>query len=108
MARVTVEDCLREVDNRFSLVHLAAKRVRQLREGALPQMESKNKEIVLSLREIASGHVYPVSAEKAALERAEARERERERLSAAAAAAAKEEGAPADGDSAAEPVKGAE
>lgn len=88
MARVTVEDCLRQVDNRFSLVHLAAKRVRQLREGAPPQLESKNKEVVLALREIASGDVYPVSAETAAQERAQARERERERLSAAAAAAA--------------------
>ena len=34
MARVTIEDCLKNVDNRFTLVHLAAKRIRQVREGA--------------------------------------------------------------------------
>ncbi|MEW5914257.1 MAG: DNA-directed RNA polymerase subunit omega [Thermodesulfobacteriota bacterium] len=83
MARVTVEDCLRQVPNRFTLVHLAAKRVRQLREGAPPHLASKNKEVVVSLREIAAGHVYPVSAEEAAQERAEAEARERERLAQA-------------------------
>ncbi len=83
MARVTVEDCLREVPNRFSLVHLAAKRVRQLREGALPHLTSKNKEVVVALREIASGAVHPVSAEEAEIERAEAEARERERLAQA-------------------------
>ncbi len=83
MARVTVEDCLREVPNRFSLVHLAAKRVRQLREGAPPLIQSKNKEVVVSLREIASGAVYPVSAEEAEKERAEAEARERDRLAQA-------------------------
>ena len=108
MARVTVEDCLRQVDNRFSLVHLAAKRVRQLREGAPPQLESKNKEVVLALREIAAGDVYPVSAETAAQERAEARERERERLSAAAAAAAQAETEPEVDIEAEEPEDGPE
>lgn len=88
MARVTVEDCLKTVDNRFSLVHLAAKRVRQLREGAPPLVDRKNKEVVVALREIAAGEVYPVSAEEAAQERAEAEARERERLNAAAEAAA--------------------
>lgn len=87
MARVTVEDCLQRVDNRFSLVHLSAKRVRQLREGAPPHMDVKNKEIVLSLREIAAGKVYPVSAEEAQQERAAAEERERARIAAAVAAA---------------------
>jgi len=83
MARVTVEDCLREVPNRFSLVHLAAKRVRQLREGAPPLIQSKNKEVVVALREIAAGDVYPVSAEEAEKERAEAEARERDRLAQA-------------------------
>ncbi|RJX34465.1 MAG: DNA-directed RNA polymerase subunit omega [Desulfarculus sp.] len=83
MARVTVEDCLRQVPNRFSLVHLTAKRVRQLREGAPPHLASKNKEVVVALREIAAGNVYPVSAEEAAQERAEAEARERERLAQA-------------------------
>ena len=87
MARVTVEDCLRRIDNRFSLVHLAAKRVRQLREGAPPHLEVKNKEIVLALREIASGDVYPVSAEEAEIERAAAEERERARIAQAVAEA---------------------
>jgi DNA-directed RNA polymerase subunit omega len=86
MARVTVEDCLRQVNNRFSLVHLAAKRVRQLREGAPPHLGSKNKEVVLSLREIASGDVYPVSEGEAEKGRLEAEAKERERLAALAAA----------------------
>lgn len=59
MARVTVEDCLDNVDNRFALVILAAKRARQLFKGAKPTVEhSKNKALVVSLREIAAGHVY--------------------------------------------------
>ena len=87
MARVTVEDCLQQVDNRFSLVHLTAKRVRQLRDGAPPHLDSKNKEIVVALREIAAGEVYPVSAEEAELERAAAEERERARIAAAVAEA---------------------
>ncbi len=57
MARITVEDCLNQVNNRFALIHMAAKRVRQLRKGAEPTIVSKNKDIVVSLREIAAGHV---------------------------------------------------
>lgn len=57
MARITVEDCLKKVDNRFTLIHMAAKRVRQLRKGAEPTIVSKNKDIVVSLREITAGHV---------------------------------------------------
>ena len=59
MARVTVEDCLEKVDNRFLLVMLAAKRVKQLYKGAKPQIENKggNKNVVMSLREIAAGKV---------------------------------------------------
>ena len=57
MARITVEDCLNQVNNRFTLIHMAAKRVRQLRKGSEPTIASKNKDIVVSLREIASGHV---------------------------------------------------
>ena len=83
MARVTVEDCLRQVPNRFSLVHMAAKRVRQLREGAPPMIAVKNKEVVVALREIAAGDVYPVSAAEAERERAEAEARERDRLAMA-------------------------
>ena len=57
MARVTVEDCLEQVENRFVLVHLAAERARQLKKGALPLSDRRNKEVVLSLREIASGQI---------------------------------------------------
>lgn len=57
MARITVEDCLRQVNNRFALIHLAAKRVRQLRKGIEPTLVSKNRDIVVALREIAAGNV---------------------------------------------------
>lgn len=58
MARVTIEDCLKNVDNRFALVHLAAKRVRQVREGAdLLVKFSKNEDVVTVLREIAVNRV---------------------------------------------------
>ncbi len=59
MARVTVEDCRKNVKNPFALVLLAAKRSRQLLKGAKPTVEhTKNKAAVLSLREIAEGNVY--------------------------------------------------
>lgn len=57
MARVTVEDCLKKVNNRFKLVHVASKRVRQFEKGAKRLVGSKNKEVVESLREIAVGKV---------------------------------------------------
>ncbi len=59
MARVTVEDCLANVDSRFTLVHLAVRRVLQLRHGAPPTLENvkANKEVVLALREIAAGTI---------------------------------------------------
>jgi DNA-directed RNA polymerase subunit omega len=58
MARITVEDCLDKVDNRFELVHLAAMRTKQLRRGsALLVGTTENKDIVRSLREIAAGKV---------------------------------------------------
>ena len=58
MARVTVEDCLDKVENRFLLVMLASKRVKQLYKGAKPLVESKNNRMVVSaLREIAAGKV---------------------------------------------------
>ena len=59
MARVTVEDCLQNVPNRFALVILAFKRVAQLYKGAKPTVKSsKNKAAVVGLREIAAGNVY--------------------------------------------------
>ena len=58
MARVTIEDCLKNVDNRFTLVHLAAKRIRQVREGAdLLVKSSKNEDVVTVLREIAANRI---------------------------------------------------
>ena len=57
MARITVEDCLEQVPNRFELVLLAARRAKQLLKGARPLVESDNKEIVTGLREIAAGKV---------------------------------------------------
>ena len=57
MARITVEDCLLNVPNRFELVLLAARRAKQLLKGARPLVESENKEIVTSLREIAQNKV---------------------------------------------------
>lgn len=59
MARVTIEDCLRQVPNRFALVHLAAKRVRQFYKGAPALVRSDNKEIVVALREIAATKIVP-------------------------------------------------
>lgn len=62
MARITVEDCLERVETRFGLVHLTAKRVRQLEKGAKRLVDSDNKNIVEALREIAANKVrgeYP-------------------------------------------------
>jgi DNA-directed RNA polymerase subunit omega len=63
MARITVEDCLQKINNRFQLIHVAAKRVRQLRKGSEPTITSKNKDIVVALREVAAGTV--IRTEKA-------------------------------------------
>ena len=59
MARITVEDCLEQVgdDNRFNLIHLAVKRIKQHRQGEPYLAEGKNKEVVMTLREIASSQV---------------------------------------------------
>jgi DNA-directed RNA polymerase subunit omega len=58
MARVTVEDCLEQEENRFALVVLASARCRQLMKGAGPLVRSDNKAAVVSLREIAAGRVH--------------------------------------------------
>jgi DNA-directed RNA polymerase subunit omega len=59
MARITVEDCLKEIPNRFLLVMVAAKRAKQLYKGGQPLIENKagNKKIVLALREVAAGRI---------------------------------------------------
>lgn len=60
MARITVEDCLERVPNRFSLVLVSAERAKQLLKGSSPMIEndSGNKEVVTALREIAAGRVH--------------------------------------------------
>jgi len=57
MARITIEDCLKAGYNKFGLVHLATKRVFQLRKGKEPLVSASNKEVVIALREIAAGKV---------------------------------------------------
>ena len=59
MARITVEDCLEQVGDgqRFGLIHLAVQRIKQHRQGEPYLVEGKNKEVVMSLREIAAGLV---------------------------------------------------
>jgi DNA-directed RNA polymerase subunit omega len=62
MARITVEDCLEKIPNRFELVLLASKRAKLLLKGARPLVDTENKDIVTSLREVAAGKVrmiYP-------------------------------------------------
>jgi len=59
MARVTVEDCLKVIPNRFLLVMVAAKRTKQLYKGGETLIENKagNKKVVLALREVATGQI---------------------------------------------------
>jgi DNA-directed RNA polymerase subunit omega len=65
LARITVEDCLEKVPNRFLLVNLVAKRVRQIREGSEYLVSSpKNEDIVISLREVAAGKIVLKEADE--------------------------------------------
>lgn len=58
MARITVEDCLDKINNRFELVLTATKRARQIANGSEPMVQEENdKPTVLALREIAEGHI---------------------------------------------------
>jgi len=58
VARITVEDCLKKVGNRFLLVNMVGKRVRQIREGSYYLVSSpKNEDVVIALREIAAGRI---------------------------------------------------
>lgn len=64
MARITIEDCMEQVPNRFQLVRMASIRAKQLKKGARPLLTSEeNKEVVMSLREIAAGLVKPGDVE---------------------------------------------
>ncbi|MDO5531295.1 DNA-directed RNA polymerase subunit omega [Sutterella sp.] len=57
MARITVEDCLKKIPNRFQMVLAAAYRARQLSQGYAPKIDAKDKPAVIALREIADGLV---------------------------------------------------
>ena len=86
MARITVEDCLDVVNNRFELVVMASKRARQLAKGAEPTLdnsEHEDKPTVLALREIAARQIDEALIER--VEKAEKERREREALEWAAA-----------------------
>lgn len=60
MARVTIEDCIEKVPNRFQLVHVAARRSKQLYRGSHPLVDADNKAPIMALREIAAGLVQPI------------------------------------------------
>ncbi len=65
MARITVEDCLQNVDNIFEMVLAASKRARRIAHGADPLVETENdKPTVIALREIAAGHITPAILEE--------------------------------------------
>lgn len=86
MARITVEDCLEVVNNRFELVMMAAKRARQLANGVDPTLdnsESEDKPTVLALREIAARSIDNELIDR--VEKAERERKEREALEWAAA-----------------------
>ena len=86
MARITVEDCLEVVDNRFELVMMAAKRARQLANGVEPQLdnsEANDKPTVLALREIAARRIDQPYID--AVDKSERERKEREALEWAAA-----------------------
>ena len=57
MARITVEDCLKQIPNRFELALASTYRARQLAQGHTPKIESRDKPTVVALREIAAGQV---------------------------------------------------
>ena len=84
MARITVEDCLEVVDNRFELVLMATKRARQLAKGAEPAVNPDNdKPSVLALREIAGRRIDQATIDE--IDKAERERSEREALEWAAA-----------------------
>ena len=64
MARITVEDCLQKIPNRFQLIVIAARRAKELLKGARPLVSSENKEVVTALREIAAGKVWSEPAKE--------------------------------------------
>lgn len=84
MARITVEDCLDVVDNRFELVMIATRRARQLANGAAPKVDPENdKPTVIALREIAERRIDKAMIDD--IDRSERERKEREALEWAAA-----------------------
>ena len=63
MARISVEDCLEKVPNRFQLALVAVKRAKMLLRGGRPLVDSDNKEVVTALREVAAGEVKLTESE---------------------------------------------
>ena len=101
MARVTVEDCLDNVDNRFQLVLVATKRARQLANGVTPFLDWENdKPTIVALREIAEGLIGPSILEEQVRPEIELEEEtpeeEQEALVAVAAAETPEDDTPRD------------
>jgi len=71
VARITIEDCLKRVKNRFLLVNMVAKRVRQIREGSDYLVSSpKNEDVVVALREVAAGKIIKVESNEEEEEKA--------------------------------------
>ena len=64
MARITVEDCLARIPNRFELVVIASQRAKDLLKGSPPLVQADNKEVVTALREIAAGKVWKEDPQK--------------------------------------------
>lgn len=85
MARITVEDCLSKVgnENRFALIHLAVARVKQHRKGKPFLVKGKNKENVMTLREIAAGDVSFENIEELGSEKTKTKTAEAETTAAA-------------------------
>jgi DNA-directed RNA polymerase subunit omega len=66
VARITIEDCLKKVGNRFLLVKMVCQRVRQIREGSDYLVSShKNEDVVVALREVAAGKIKMIEKEEA-------------------------------------------
>jgi DNA-directed RNA polymerase subunit omega len=109
MARVTVEDCLENVDNRFQLVLVATKRARQLANGVTPFVDWENdKPTIVALREIAAGKIGPSILEEQTRPEIELNEelpQEEEEPPRVSAAAESLEDASGDGDSAGDIVR---
>ena len=83
MARITIEDCLVKIPNRFQLVLAATYRARMLSQGHAPKIETKNKPGVTALREIAAGRINNTYID--AVEKSERERKDREALEWAAA-----------------------